>query len=230
VTNRRKLTQLKDDFISVASHELRTPVTSLKAALQLLNQVKDNPSAGIMPKLIDQANKSLNKLSNLIADLLNVSRLKQGRLFLNKTTFTLSELISDCGEHIQILGNHTLKIEGALDLQVSADSDRIDQVITNLVNNAVKYAPESKQIKVHIEKQKEDVRVSVIDKGPGITSEKLPYLFESYYRVHTDNFQYSGLGLGLYISSEIIKKHSGQIGVDSVVGKGSTFWFTLPLS
>jgi two-component system, OmpR family, phosphate regulon sensor histidine kinase PhoR len=230
VTNRRKLSQLKDDFINIASHELRTPVTSLKAALQLLDQVKDNPSAGIMPKLIDQANRSLNKLSNLISDLLNVSRLKQGHLHLNKTIFTLSELIADCGEHIQILGNHTLKIEGALDLQVNADLDRIDQVITNFVNNAIKYARESKQIIIHIEKRKEEVRVSVIDKGPGIKSEKLPYLFESYYRVDTDGFQFAGLGLGLYISSEIIKKHGGQIGVDSVVGKGSTFWFTLPLS
>jgi len=180
--------------------------------------------------LIDQANKSLNKLNNLIADLLNVSRLKQGHLYLNKTIFNLSELIADCGEHIQILGTHTIKIEGAFDLQVNADSDRIDQVIINFVNNAIKYAPESKQIKIHIEKQKEVVRISVIDKGPGILSEKLPHLFDSYYRVDTDGFQFSGLGLGLYISSEIIKKHGGEIGVDSVVGKGSTFWFTLPLA
>jgi two-component system CheB/CheR fusion protein len=105
----------------------------------------------------------------------------------------------------------------------------IDQVLINLVNNAVKYAPESKEIVINIESVDNMVKVSVIDKGPGVILEKKVHLFERYYQADNNGNSYSGLGLGLYISSEIIKKHEGEIGVDSEVGKGSAFWFTLPI-
>ena len=117
-----------------------------------------------------------------------------------------------------------------MELQVYADAERVNQVVINFVNNAIKYAPESKEIKINIEKVTDMAKVSVSDKGPGISADKLTHLFDRYYRVDTSGVQYSGLGLGLYISAEIIKKHNGQIGVDSELGKGSTFWFTLPLS
>jgi PAS domain S-box-containing protein len=230
VTNRRKLIELKDEFISVASHELKTPITSLKLALQLLTRMKDNPSSEKMPQLIDQANKSLNKVSILIADLLNVSKVNEGQLHLNKKLFTISEVVEDCCYHIRAAGDYTIHTDGDLKLQVFADKDRIDQVITNFVNNAVKYAPESKQIAVHILKQGDEAKVSVSDRGPGISNEKLPHLFDRYYRADSSGKQLSGLGLGLYISAEIIKKHGGQIGVESELGKGSSFWFTLPIS
>jgi two-component system CheB/CheR fusion protein len=100
--------------------------------------------------------------------------------------------------------------------------------VVNFVNNAVKYAPQSKEILIKIEKVNDMAKVSVIDRGPGISPEKIPHLFDRYYRVDSNGSQYSGLGLGLYISAEIIKKHSGVIGVDSELGKGSTFWFTFP--
>jgi len=214
----------------VASHELKTPITSLKLALQLLTRMKDNPSSEKMPQLIDQANKSLNKVSILIADLLNVSKVNEGQLHLNKKLFTISEVVEDCCYHIRAAGDYTIHTDGDLKLQVFADKDRIDQVITNFVNNAVKYAPESKQIAVHILKQGDEAKVSVSDRGPGISNEKLPHLFDRYYRADSSGKQLSGLGLGLYISAEIIKKHGGQIGVESELGKGSSFWFTLPIS
>lgn len=230
VTNRRKITQQKDEFISVASHELKTPVTSLKASLQLLSKMQDNPSPKMLPVLIQQANRSLTKVSTLIADLLNASKLNAGQLQLNKTTFTLADLINDCCDHIRMIGEYTIKTEGNTYLQVVADADRIDQVITNFINNAVKYAPEAKEIRVLIEKQENFAKLSVIDKGKGIPPEKRPYLFDRYFRVDTSGLQYSGLGLGLYINAEIIKKHNGEYGVESTLGQGSTFWFTLPLS
>lgn len=225
----RLLQQQKDDFISIASHELKTPITSLKASLQLLNRMKDNPTA-MLPNLIGMANKSLDKVSILVEDLLNASKANEGQLHINPKIFTLSEVIDDCCQYIRAEDIYTIKTEGDMDVKVYADAARIDQVVINFVNNAIKYAPESKEIRVCIEKLDDTAKVSVIDKGPGIPLEKLRHLFDRYYRADSSGSQYTGLGLGLYICSEIIKKHNGTIGVDSEVGKGSTFWFTLPVS
>lgn len=229
VTNRRKSIQHKDEFISVASHELRTPVTSLQASLQLLNRMKDNPSPVMLPKLIDQANRSLNRVSILIEDLLNATKMASGQLHLNKKLTVLSELVADCCNHVRTGGEYDIITTGDKDLQANIDADKIDQVIVNLVNNAVKYAPQSKDIYIDIAREGDYAKISITDQGPGIPPEKLPHLFDRYYRVDTSGNQYSGLGLGLYICSEIIKKHEGKIGANSQLGQGSTFWFTMPL-
>ena len=229
VTQRRKIIQHKDEFISVASHELRTPVTTLQAALQLLSRMKDNPSPVMLPKLIDQANKSLNRVSVLIEDLLNTTKMTEGQLHLNKSTTTLSVLLKDCCNHVLTGESHHLTTTGDIHLQANVDANKIDQVVVNLVNNAVKYAPDSKNITINIARENDFAKISISDNGPGIPPEKLPHLFDRYYRVDSSGMQYSGLGLGLYICAEIIKKHNGQIGANSELGKGSTFWFTLPL-
>jgi two-component system CheB/CheR fusion protein len=223
----RLLQQQKDDFISIASHELKTPITSLKASLQLLNRIKNEPTAKL-PGLIDLANKSLDKVVTLIKYLLDASNVNEGQLLLNQNLFTLSHVIEECCLSISIEGIYNIITEGDMDMQVYADAERINQVVINFVTNAVKYAPESKEIRIRIEKVDNMAKVSVIDKGPGIPAEKLIHLFDRYYRADNSGSQYSGLGLGLYISAEIIKKHNGKIGVDSDLGKGSTFWFTLP--
>jgi len=223
-----ELLRQKDDFMSIASHELKTPITSLKASLQLLDKMKDNPSPKMLPSLIVLANKSMEKVTSLIEDLLNVSKLNQGQLHLHKTYFNIGEIIEGCCHHVRAEGLFTIEITGDKSLQVYADTGRIEQILVNFVNNAVKYAPLSKVIVINIEKIKDMVKVSVTDKGPGILPEMLPNLFDRYYRVDQSGTQYSGLGLGLYICAEIIKKLDGEIGVDSKVGKGSTFWFTLP--
>ncbi|SEB18562.1 sensor histidine kinase [Pedobacter hartonius] len=226
----KQLEEKKDDFISIASHELKTPVTSLKASLQLLNKLKDNDSAKhVIPPLIEQACRSSERVSILIEDLLNMSRLNKDQLHLNKSRFLLAKLTEECCSHVRLAGIYSITTSGDVELEVNADAARIDQVVVNFVNNAVKYAASSKEIRVLIEKMENVAKVSVIDQGPGIPVEKLPHLFERYYRAGGDGVQYSGLGLGLYISAEIIRKHGGQIGVNSEPGKGSTFWFTLPL-
>jgi two-component system phosphate regulon sensor histidine kinase PhoR len=229
VTNRRKSIQHKDEFISVASHELRTPVTSLQASLQLLNRMKDNPSPVMMPKLIDQANRSLNRVSILIEDLLNATKLGEGQLHLNKSLTSLSQLLDDCCTHIRSGGLYQINTTGDMELQANIDANKIEQVIVNLVNNAVKYAPESKDIDIHISREGDFAKIAISDKGTGIPPEKLPLLFDRYYRVDAAGKQYSGLGLGLYICAEIVKKHDGYIGAESELGKGSTFWFTVPI-
>lgn len=229
VTHRRMLSQQKDDFISVASHELKTPVTSLKASLQVLSRMKENTSPEMRQRFIVQANKSLDKLSGLISELLDTNRISQGQLRLNKSTFTIAGTIHDCCDHIRVTGTHQVILTGNADQQVYADERKIDQVLVNFVNNAVKYAPESKEIVIAVERLAGSLKVSVTDQGPGIPAEKKRHLFERYYRADYSGVQFSGLGLGLFISAEIIKKHGGEIGVESELGKGSTFWFTLPV-
>ncbi|MDB5230364.1 MAG: domain S-box-containing protein [Chitinophagaceae bacterium] len=229
ITERKEFEQRKDDFISIASHELKTPVSSLKAALQLMDRIKNKPAPEMMIRLIDQANKSMDKISGLIEELLNVSRMNEGELKLNKTTFTLAHMMQQCCNHIREDGIHKLIFSGNENLQVHADENRVDQVVVNLVNNAVKYAPGCSDIHLSVEKENSMALVKVRDCGPGIAKEKLQHLFDRYYRVDHGSHHQSGLGLGLYISSEIIKRHNGQIGVKSEVGEGTTFWFTLPL-
>ncbi|MBS7565742.1 PAS domain S-box protein [Mucilaginibacter sp. Bleaf8] len=229
VTNRRKLLQQKEEFISIASHELKTPVTSLKASLQMLERMKDDLTIDRLNKLVAQSNKSLMKLSGLIGDLLDANRISHGQWQIHKIRFTMGDFLADCCQHVRTAGKHNIIVNGDLDAEVYADQQQIDQVLVNLVNNAVKYAPESKDLVIQVEKLPADVKISVIDTGPGISPDKLPHLFERYYRADYSGLQFSGLGLGLYISKEIIQKHGGQIGVETELGKGSTFWFTLPL-
>jgi PAS domain S-box-containing protein len=230
VTNRRKILQEKDDFISVASHELKTPIASLKGALQLLDRMQANISPDMLSKLIAQSNKSLNKLTDLVNSLLNSNRISQGRFPVHKIKFKVADLINECCQHIRNAGNHNIRFEGNLQLEVDADPQLIDQVIVNLVNNAVKYAPLSKDIIISVQPEQKFAMVSVTDFGPGISQDKLPYIFDRYYRIDTGTAQFSGLGLGLYICAEIIYKHGGKVGVESKRGEGSTFWFTLPLT
>jgi len=220
----------KDDFISIASHELKTPVTSLKASLQLLNKYKNaDDEKKIIPALVDQACRSSDRVSRLIDDLLNVSKLNQGQLHLNKKCFRLADIIEECCRYVQLAGEHRIVISGNKDVEVYADAGRIDQVLVNLINNAVKYSAADQEIRVHIEKKEHTVQVSVTDLGQGIPQAKLPHLFDRYYKVDEKGTQYSGLGLGLYISAEIIRRHDGEIGVISELERGSTFWFALPL-
>jgi len=224
-----ELLKQKDDFISIASHELKTPLTSLKASLQLITRLKDSNTPEKLNSLIVLSTKSLDKVSLLVEDLLNVSRLNHGQLHIRKTWFNVVDLINDCCQYVRTEGIYNITTQGDLKLQIFADAERISQVIVNFVNNAIKYGAGHKEIKINIEKVDQSIKVSVTDKGQGIPAEKLPHLFDRYYQVNTGTGLYSGLGLGLYICAEIIKKHNGQIGVDSEEGTGSTFWFKLPL-
>jgi PAS domain S-box-containing protein len=217
----------KDDFISIASHELKTPLTALKIYLQVLERMKDAPTPKL-PVLLEQASKSMSRVTTLVDDLLNASRITGGQLEMKKTRFNLSKAIDECCLHITVAGTYQILAEGEKNVEVEADSERIQRVIVNFVNNAVKYAAASKDIIIQVDREPGHIKVSVIDKGPGIPQEKIEHLFKRYYRTDQTGGQYSGLGLGLYISAEIIKKHGGKIGVDSEPYRGSAFWFTLP--
>ncbi|MDV7695566.1 PAS domain S-box protein [Chryseobacterium soli] len=229
ITEKKLFEQRKDDFLSIASHELKTPITSLKASLQLLDRMKNKPFSETHIRLIEQSGKSVEKIVVLVDDLLNMSRLSEDQLKLEKTRFNLHDMLSMSCNHVRMEGKYDLIIQGDQHLELYADEHRIDQVVINFVNNAVKYAPHSQQIHITTELLEGYVKVSVRDFGNGIDAKVLPNLFDRYFRVDHSGKSYSGLGLGLYICSEIIRKHGGQIGAESVIGEGSTFWFTIPV-
>ena len=229
VTAQRKLMKEKDDFISIASHELKTPITSLGASLQLMQKMKDNLASPMLPRLIEQANSSMERLNGLVGNLLDANSINIGALRLNNKVFNIYEMTEECCQQLRLAGEYRLMITGDRSLQMYADQERISQVVVNLINNAVKYAPESKLIEINISTQDEMAKISVADQGKGIDAEKIPHLFDRYYRADYKSLHYSGLGLGLYISADIIRRHGGEIGVDSVQGQGACFWFTAPL-
>ncbi|MDN3548167.1 GAF domain-containing sensor histidine kinase [Mucilaginibacter aquaedulcis] len=217
------LLQQRDQFIEVASHEMRTPLTALKAAAQILD--KKHPEDSI---LVAHVNRSVQKLSNMVNDMFDAIRLKEKTFNLNRTSFSLSTLIVNCLDHIRLVSKIELQIEGESNFKIIADEVKIERVIINLVQNAIKYAPGS-TITIHTQKLPGFAKINVTDRGPGIEPQKLPHIFRRYYRSDPSGIQ-TGLGLGLYISAEIVKQHGGDIGVDSQPGIGSTFWFTLPVS
>lgn len=224
-----KAIQHLDEFISVASHELKTPITSIHASLQLMERMistADNPKLSM---LMAQANRNVTKINTLVQDLLNTGNIKEGQMLMNKNHISVARLLEQTCPHIRLSEEYHIHINCEQGLQVLADEHRIDQILVNFVNNAVKYAPDSRDIQLKAERFGGMVKISVSDSGPGIQKEKLPYIFDRYYRISHEGTGYSGLGLGLYICSEIIKRHGGEIGADSTIGKGSTFWFTLPV-
>jgi len=230
ITQKHELLLQKDEFIGIATHELKTPITSLKAALQLMNRMikKETVIPEKIVKLAHEAQLYTSKLTHLVEDFLNTSKLEQGKLSINKRWFPLSDVIDGCCNHVQLDRKHFVTHSGDLSTEVYADRHKIDQILVNFVNNALKYAPKSEEISISVKNLKNCTKISVSDKGPGIPKKDVPHLFERYYQIKKGSNQSPGLGLGLYISAEIIKGHGGEIGVDSVVGEGSTFWFTLP--
>ena len=231
ISERYALKKQREEFISIASHELRTPITSLSATIQQLNRmIKKVPS---IPEqiviLVANTERYAAKLNVLIGDLLNSTKIEQGQLMLNKTRFKIAELIGRCCDHVRMEGKYQIKFVGDTQLDMLADEQKIEQVLVNLVNNAVKYAPESLNIIIEVQPFGKFIKVLVRDHGNGISEENQASLFDRYYRVDHNNLRKTGLGLGLYICAEIIKRHGGEIGVDSVIGQGASFWFTIPV-
>ncbi|AMR33992.1 hypothetical protein A0256_22355 [Mucilaginibacter sp. PAMC 26640] len=230
VSEQHQLKVHKEEFISVASHELKTPITSLKANLQLMSRMLQTETTVTerLIKMTETAERNVIKLNCLVNDLLSSTKIEQGQLSLKKATFNVKELVDECCSHIRLEGKYHINYLSSISYSIFADREKIDQVLVNLVNNAVKHASESLEITINVQHPKGMTKISVSDKGKGIGPENLSNLFDRYFRVAKDNNHASGLGLGLYISAEIIRLHGGEMGVESELGKGTTFWFTVP--
>lgn len=225
---RKDAERKKDEFISIASHELKTPLTSVKGYLQLLERTIEK---GEMVRVLDQLQKVQNqveKLNSLVADLLDLSKIESGEMKFNMQVFSMDLLVDNVIETIQQI-NPTIKIirEGRLENKIFGDEMRLEQVITNFLTNAIKYAPDSKKVIVTTKMNEEKLYISVRDFGIGMPEEHLPKVFKKYYRVEESSLRFQGLGIGLYISKQIIERHGGKIGVLSQEGEGSEFFFEL---
>jgi PAS domain S-box-containing protein len=222
----------KDEFISIASHELKTPLTIAKTYIQLLSQTFEESGKEQEREMIyaTKANDSIDRLNRLISELLDVSKIQSGNLPLHITSFNFDEIFTDTIENLQrTLPKHSIIHSGETKKQVSGDKERLQQVIINLINNAAKYSPDANKIFVHISDcEKGEIKVEIKDSGIGIAKNDLEKIFERYYRVENMTGQFQGLGIGLFISSEIIRRHNGKLGAESKPGIGSTFYFTLP--
>jgi PAS domain S-box-containing protein len=231
VTDQKRLQQQKDDFIGIASHELKTPVTSIKAYTQVLERMLRKKGEEKEALMIGKMDAQINRLTSLIGDLLDVTKINSGKLQFNDRAFDFNELVSECVEELQrTTEKHQLMEELLPNGVVFADRERIGQVITNLITNAIKYSPDASQLIISTELSGQEVILGVQDFGIGIAKDKLNNVFDQFYRVSGDmQHTFPGLGLGLYISAEIIKREHGRIWVESEQGKGSTFYFALPV-
>jgi len=227
----KELDKRKDEFISMASHELKTPVTSLKGFLGLLQRrltlQRDEKALHYLARMDAQ----VNRLTKLINDLLDLSKMQTGQLHYREERFDLDELVQEIVETVQeTTQTHHLQFEGQTQAEVFGDRDRIGQVLINLLNNAIKYSPQGDRVLVRVAISQNKALVSVQDFGIGITKEHEYKIFERFYQVtDPEEKTYPGLGIGLYISYEIVKRHGGQMWVESKIGEGASFYFTLPL-
>ena len=234
IEDQKKMEKEKDEFLSIASHELKTPLTSIKAYIQLLDRklkINNNVTEAVYAgKALDQ----IEKLNTLITDLLDVSKIENGKLKINKKPSDLEKLIHNTIDTIlQTHDNPNVKIDrhiGKINQLVPFDAIRIEQVLINFLTNAIKYSPENNQVIVTTFVDDDEVKVSVTDFGIGIPEFKQDAVFRKFYRVEESSVQFQGMGIGLYICAEIIKQHHGTIGLSSKVDEGSTFYFTLPLN
>ncbi|UII32251.1 PAS domain S-box protein [Fulvivirga ulvae] len=231
ITEQENLVKQKDEFIGIASHELKTPLTGVKAIVQLMEHLIQSGSYDQLNKLVGKANLQVNKLSTLINDLLDVSKIQFGKIEYSFTAFKISEVIEDSVEQALIHSSkHKIKVEGNTNITIFGDKIRLEQVMTNLLSNAVKYSPDANEVVISVLRLRGELEVAVRDFGIGISKEEATQLFSRFYRSRNLTNQFKGIGLGLYISYEIIKRHNGKIWAESEgAGKGSVFKFRLPL-
>jgi signal transduction histidine kinase len=234
---RKKADIQKDEFLGFASHELKTPVTSIKAYMQLMQLYarREKSSTQKLQELLPLVRKvdtQVDRLTHLINDLLDVTKVQAGKLEFNLEDFFLDEVLDEVVGNIQMTAQkHRIVVEGKTSVHVCGDRERTAQILINLLSNAIKYSPQADRVLVHLTDSEDNVRVAVQDYGIGIAKENQQKIFERFYRVDGMKQEtYPGLGLGLHIAAEIVKRQNGRLSVESAEGKGSIFCLELPVA
>lgn len=230
ITEKKLQERLKNDFIAIVSHELKTPLTSIRSYLQLALMGVKHDVDKFTENLLRRAESQTHKMTSMIHDFLNLSRLEEGKMSLNLSHFSLSELMDEVASEVMLLApKHGVDYEPRPGVTVYGDREKLSQVLVNLLGNAIKYSNEGTVVKLYCTVGNELATVSVSDQGIGISSADQVRLFERFYRVQDDKRKnVSGFGIGLYLVREILKLHGSKIIVQSELGKGSTFSFALP--
>ncbi|MBD2437982.1 response regulator [Nostoc sp. FACHB-110] len=232
VTERKQIERMKDEFVSVVSHELRTPLTSIHGSLGMLTSGLLKPDSEQGKRLLQIATDSTERLVRLINDILDIERIESGKVKMERETCNLEDLIQSAVNVMQPLAQKAqvnLSVS-SLSVRLWADPDRIVQTLTNLLSNAIKFSPPGETVNLEIQPQQDEVVIQVKDQGRGIPADKLDSIFERFQQVDSsDSRNHDGTGLGLAICKSIVQQHGGQIWVESTVGEGSTFYFTLPV-
>lgn len=225
----RLLDLRQDEFIAMAGHELKTPLTAIKGFMELLSQRKKYIKEKKAEEYLEAMGVQVDRMTQLVRDLMDTSKIRTGKLVLSKKKLDLDNLLAEVIKTIQPAAEgHLISKNTRTPVVVEADRDRITQVLTNLLSNAVKYSPTGTKVIVSARKEDDQVVVSVADFGVGIKKEDVERIFDPFYQGKRPMWPGRGLGLGLFISSQIIKMHGGKIWVESIWRKGSTFFFTLP--
>ena len=227
---RKEAERKKDEFISIASHELKTPMTSIKGYIQLLERSLDKEDLETTRVRLHKVQNQVEKLNLLVADLLDISKIESGKLKFNKKYFSFDKILDHIVE-IMEQANPQVKFikKGQITTEIFGDEMRIEQVIINFITNAIKYAPDSDEVHFTSELRGDEIYFSVKDFGIGMAKEHQQQIFDKFYRVEETSERFQGLGIGLYICQEIIERHEGKIGVNSEPDEGSEFYFTIPL-
>ncbi|AYL95182.1 PAS domain S-box protein [Mucilaginibacter celer] len=222
--------QRKSDFIGMVSHELKTPLTSLNAYLQVMQAKLGKADDQFIERSLEQSAKQVKKMTAMINGFLNVSRLESGQIAISKAPFDIQELFAEAREEVNPMHTaHTITFACKSSVSIFGDHDKIGQVLNNLISNAVKYSRPGTEIVVNCRLENKQVVISVSDVGIGIKPDDVKHVFDRYYRADSLG-HVSGFGIGLYLCAEIIRRHDGKIWVESQIEKGSTFYFSLPLN
>jgi signal transduction histidine kinase len=232
MTELRRLEQLRDEFLSTAAHELKTPIATIKGYVQLLERWAPGGHEPREGKAFQVLIRQCDRLNELVQELLEVSRLQLRRLALKPRRVELGALVADVVERLQATTRaHRLVLEREGDVAVEVDRERIDQVLVNLLDNAIKFSPEGGAIRVRVGERDGMAVVSIQDPGMGIPKERQGQIFQRFYRAHEGlASDRGGMGIGLHLSEQLIQSHGGRLWFESEEGKGSTFSFSLALA
>src|SRR5215217_6409825 len=230
ITERKAIEQRKDDFLSIASHELKTPLTTVMGYVQMLQRLMPGDSSDKFKSVMAKTGTYVDRLNQLVGELLDVSRIQTGNIELHRVPFDFDKMVAETIEGLQTATpNYRITATGKAGIEYNGDESHLVQVLTNLISNAIKYSPEGSDVAIFTSRVSNFIKVSIKDQGMGIKEDELKKIFTRFYRVGEIQKHYPGMGIGLYICDQIIKNHGGTLWAESEVGKGSVFSFTLPI-